>query len=126
MTQPNIPFVLAEQMRPDVLRWADTPHPDALAARGVRFEHCYCASPLCQPSRTCIVTGRYPTHHGVCGNMNEPITIREREDAYPQHLRRAGYYTALIGKHHYYDRWNVGMDVLADDEDIWGYGYDYV
>jgi arylsulfatase len=126
MAQPHILFVLADQMRPDALQWANTPHLDALAARGVRFEQCYCASPLCQPSRNCIVTGRYPTHHGVCGNMNEPIAMRERKDTYPQHLRRAGYHAALIGKHHYYDRWAVGMDVLQDDEEIRGYGYDHV
>lgn len=126
MDQPHILFILADQMRPDALQSARTPHLDALAARGVRFEHSYCASPLCQPSRNCIVTGRYPTQHGVCGNMNEPITMLERGDTYPQHLRRVGYHTALIGKHHYYDRWAVGMDVLQDDEDLQGYGYDHV
>jgi len=126
MGRPHILFVLVDQMRPNALQWAKTPHLDALAARGVRFEQCYCASPLCQPSRNCIVTGRYPTQHGVCGNMNEPITMQERGDTYPQHLQRIGYHTALVGKHHYFDRWAVGIDVLQDDEAIRGYGYDHV
>lgn len=125
-SKPHILFVLADQMRPDSLAQAKTPHLDALAARGARFDNAYCASPLCQPSRACIVTGRYPTSHGVCGNMNEPIDSAERQDTYPSHLQRAGYHTALIGKHHYYDRWAVGMDVLEDDEDLQGYGYDHV
>jgi arylsulfatase A-like enzyme len=126
MDQPHILFILTDQMRPDALQSARTPNLDALARRGVRFAHGYAAAPLCQPSRNCIVTGRYPTDHGVCGNMNEPIAMEEREDTYPKHLQRAGYHTALIGKHHYYDRWSVGMDVLQDDEDLRGYGYDHV
>ena len=126
MTPPNLLLLLADQMRPDVLAQAVTPNLDALAARGVRFDNVYCASPLCQPSRNCVVTGKFPTHHGICGNMNDPINTRERQDTYPSHLQRAGYHTALIGKHHYYDRWALGIDVLQDDEDLRGYGYDHV
>ena len=120
VTRPHLLFLLADQMRPDALAQAITPHLDALAARGVRFDNAYCASPLCQPSRACIVTGRYPTQHGVYGNMNEPIQSQERHDTYPSQLQRAGYYTAMIGKHHYYDRWAVGMDVLEDDAESAG------
>ncbi len=125
MARPNILFVLADQMRPDSLGQA-TPHINALASRGVRFENCYTASPLCQPARACIVTGKFPTTHGVCGNVNEPISMDERQDTFMQHLRQAGYHTALIGKHHYYDRFAAGMDVLEDDYDIKGYGFDHV
>ena len=35
-----------------------TPHIDALAARGVRFAHCY-STPICTPSRVQIMTGQY-------------------------------------------------------------------
>jgi choline-sulfatase len=126
VSQPNILFVLADQMRPDALAFAKTPHLDALAQRGVRFDNVYCASPLCQPSRACIVSGQFPTSHGICGNMNEPLSPQERQDTYPTHLQRAGYHTAIIGKHHYLDRWAVGMDVLQDDETLRGYGYDHV
>jgi choline-sulfatase len=113
-------------MRPDALSQAKTPNLDRLAARGVRFDNSYCASPLCQPSRACIVAGKYPTQHGVCGNMNDPIDKIERRDTYPSHLQHAGYHTAMIGKHHYYDRWATGIDVLQDDADLQGYGYDHV
>jgi arylsulfatase A-like enzyme len=126
VSQPNILFVLADQMRPDAWAHAKTPHLDALAARGVRFANATCASPLCQPSRACIVTGQFPTQHGICGNMNEPISPQQRQDTYPAHLQRAGYHTALIGKHHYLDRWATGIDVLQDDETLEGYGYHHV
>lgn len=125
MSQPNIIFVLTDQMRPDELGPA-TPHLNSLASRGARFPNAYCASPLCQPSRNSIVTGKYPTQHGVCGNMNDPISLKERHDTYPAHLQDAGYHTAYIGKHHYFDRYNLGLDVVGDAEDIKGYGYDHL
>lgn len=123
--RPNILFILTDQLRPDMLgKYAR--NINALAKRGVRFENCYCASPLCQPSRASIVTGRFPTQHGICGNMSEPITAEERQDTFMQHLKRAGYHCALIGKHHYYDRYNMNMDVTEDDDAIKEYGFDYV
>jgi choline-sulfatase len=42
------------------------------------------------------------------------------------HLQRAGYYTALIGKHHYIDRYGLGVDVTDDDDEIRRYGFDHV
>jgi choline-sulfatase len=41
-------------------------------------------------------------------------------------LQEAGYYTALIGKHHYIDRYGIGMDVTTDDDTIKAYGFDHV
>jgi len=125
MNNPNILFILTDQCRPDALGKA-TPNVNSLANRGVKFENCYSASPLCQPARASIVTGKPLTYHGVCGNMSEPISMEERQDTFMQHLKEEGYHTALIGKHHYYDRYNIGMDVTDDDEDIKGYGFDHV
>jgi choline-sulfatase len=42
-----------------------TPNLDRLAAQGVTFDHAYCPSPLCVPSRMSMLTGRYPASHGV-------------------------------------------------------------
>lgn len=125
MPGPNILFILCDQMRPDSLGSA-TPTINALARRGMRFSNCYSAAPLCQPSRASIVTGKPPTLHGICGNMSDPIGPEERSDTFMNHLQDAGYHTALVGKHHYYDRFNMNMDVLEDDDDIRGYGFDHV
>jgi len=124
--KPSLILFLADQMRPDALNFAKAPSLRTLAGRGVTFDSAYCAAPLCQPSRACIVDGTYPTNHGVCGNMNEPLAEDARTDTYPSHLQAAGYHTALIGKHHYVDRWNTGTDVLEDDVIVEGFGYDYV
>ena len=43
---------------------ARTPRIDALAARGVRFEHAYATAPITLPSHASLMTGRYPPGHG--------------------------------------------------------------
>ncbi len=47
---------------------ATTPNLDALARSAVRFNHAYCASPVCVPSRCSLHTGLYPHHHHACNN----------------------------------------------------------
>jgi arylsulfatase A-like enzyme/predicted Zn-dependent protease len=47
---------------------AETPHLDALAARGVLFRQAYSHVPLTCPSHTSLLTGRLPTRHGVRDN----------------------------------------------------------
>jgi choline-sulfatase len=125
MLQPNIILILTDHFRRDAIgEW--TPHLRKLAARGVRFENATCAAPLCQPSRCSIITGMFPSQHGVCGNQNDPVPDGLRDGAFMHRLRTAGYTTALVGKHHYIDRYGVGMDVCDDADEIRRYGFDHV
>ncbi len=126
VSQPNIILILTDHFRPDFITPAYTPNLMALAADGLRFASAYCAAPLCQPSRNCIITGRYPSQHGVCGNQTPPINPRLRDDTFMRRLQRAGYRTALVGKHHYIDRYGIGMDITEDDEELKSYGFDDV
>jgi choline-sulfatase len=123
--QPNIIFVLTDHFRPDAVG-ASTPNLRTLVERGVQFRNAYCASPLCQPARASIITGKFPSQHGICGNQADPIHPDLRADTFMSHLQAAGYATALIGKHHYLDRFGMGMDVTEDDEQIKLYGFDSV
>ncbi|MBZ0299709.1 MAG: sulfatase-like hydrolase/transferase, partial [Anaerolineae bacterium] len=92
MTLPNIILIMTDHFRRDALGHS-TPNLLALANQGTRFENAYCNAPLCGPSRVSLITGLYPSQHGVCGNQAEPIRDDLRGDTFMHHLQRAGYYT---------------------------------
>lgn len=120
--KPNIVFILA-----DDLGFAEigannadhykTPNIDSLAKTGVRFNHFYTA-PLCGPSRSLILTGRYAFRTGAvtqdaCGNL-----VREGDKAEvmaPSVLKKAGYTSAMIGK------W--GQIMPSGDAAQWGFDH---
>ncbi|WP_193181299.1 alkaline phosphatase family protein [Nisaea sediminum] len=98
----NILFVMCDQLRWDYLSSAghphlQTPHIDALAARGVRFDRAYCQSPICGPSRMSFYTGRYMFSHGAGWN-NYPLRVDEW--TLGDYLRPLGMRVALAGKTH--------------------------
>jgi len=123
--KPNIILILTDHFRPDAVG-ASTPHLQRLAEEGVQFSNAYCASPLCQPARASIITGKFPSQHGICGNQSDPIPPDLRSDTFMNRLQAAGYRSALIGKHHYLDRYGIGMDVSDDEPEIKHYGFDSV
>ncbi len=62
-----------DSLRPDHLgcygyHRRTSPNIDALAAQGVRFEHCHVSDAPCLPSRTALITGRFGIHNGVIGH----------------------------------------------------------
>ena len=101
--KPNILFIMADQLRWDYLGCAGhphikTPHIDALAKRGVRFDRAFVQSPVCGGSRMSFYTGRYNISHGATYN-NFPLRIDELTIG--DYLKPAGYRTALVGKTHF-------------------------
>jgi arylsulfatase A len=78
-----------------------TPHLDALAASGVRFQQCYSA-PNCGPSRAMMLTGRYGFRTGMTGNDKPAVKMMESgvktEVMIPKLLKPLGYATAMAGK----------------------------
>lgn len=68
--RPNVVFILADDLGVNDLslygsRFHETPHIDALAKRGLKFNQAYSASPLCSPTRSSILTGLYPARLGI-------------------------------------------------------------
>jgi uncharacterized sulfatase len=68
----NVLLIMADDLRPAMGCYGDaqakTPHLDRLAARGLRFDRAYVQYPVCNPSRTSMLTGTRPEANGVTGN----------------------------------------------------------
>lgn len=77
---------------------ARTPAIDKLAANGRRFDEAYLTASSCSPSRSSIITGRYPHNNGRASELHQPIA--SHLPWFPRLLKDAGYYTAIVGKHH--------------------------
>ncbi len=97
---PSVLLITADDMNWDsVGAWGcpvgATPNLDALAAGGVRFELAHVNVAVCQPSRSAIMTGRYPHRSGGEGFFN---LRRPGVPILPELLRAAGYRVGIIGK----------------------------
>ena len=82
-----------------------TPHLDQLAAEGARLTNFYAPCPFCAPTRTALLTGRYPFRSGMNGNpapdggVND-LGIPSGELLLGEKFQQAGYATACYGKWH--------------------------
>ena len=102
--KPDIVFLLI-----DDLGYADcgfnggkqirTPNIDRLAKAGAVLEHLY-VQPVCSPTRSALLTGRYPTRTGVYSIVtpHAPWGLPLQERTLADALRPAGYSTAIVGK----------------------------
>lgn len=108
-TPPNILFLLPDQLRPDFLGcygadFLRTPAIDSLAAHGRRFDAAISPSPICVPARASMLTGQHAHSTGIMHNMGwlRPDRRAMGIQTWPEILSAAGYYTAAIGKMHFY------------------------
>ena len=97
-TRPNVLWIYGEDLYPDLACYGTpavhTPHLDRLATEGTTFENAFVTCPVCSPSRSAIITGRYQTTFGAHHHRSEretplPSGVRLITD----HFREAGYFT---------------------------------
>ena len=114
MTRPNIVVVMADQLAPQFTGAyghpvAQTPHLDALASRGMRFDAAYCNSPLCAPSRFAFMSGQLISRIAAYDNASE---FKASVPTFAHYLKTLGYRTCLAGKMHF-----IGPDQMHGFED---------
>ncbi len=103
--KPNIIFILADDLGYGDLgcygqKKIKTPNLDRMATQGMRFTQVYAGSTVCAPSRCVLMTGKHTGHAPIRGNALVPLRIEDITIA--TLLKRAGYFTGLIGK------WGLG------------------
>jgi len=103
-SRPNILVIMTDQQAANALSAAgnpylNTPAMDSIAARGVRFERAYVTQPLCLPSRSSMMTGRYPHEIGTVTNGRP---FNKDWPMVGKFMANDGYECGYIGK------WHVG------------------
>ena len=121
--RPNILFIAVDDLANSLACYghplAKTPHIDALAARGVRFDKAYCQLPLCNPSRASVMTGLRPDIIKVYDLDRHFRDELPKAVTLSQQFKNHGWFTARVGKiYHYNVPKGIGTDGL-DDPPSW-------
>ena len=125
--RPNIVLVMADDQGWDQVGYnghpiLKTPHLDAMAEAGIRFNRFYAAGPVCSPTRASVLTGRTHTRTGVPSHGHN-LCLQEK--TLPQALKRVGYVTGHFGKWHLNGVRGAGVPIPSDDANHPGhYGFD--
>jgi iduronate 2-sulfatase len=98
----NVILIASDDLRPALGCYGNkivrTPNIDRLASSGVRFDRAYAQYPLCNPSRSSLLTGRYPTQTGVMDNEIYFRALHPEFISLPQYFKANGYATLRSGK----------------------------
>ncbi len=123
--KPNVLFFLVDDlgaMDPsnEGSVFYETPNIDRIAREGMKFTRGYASCQVCSPSRASILTGKYPTNHGITQYIGGPSgethrkkgrhdshlppeyerNLRASEITLAEAMRNAGYKTFFAGKWH--------------------------
>jgi iduronate 2-sulfatase len=111
--RPNILLILVDDLKPALGCYGDphakSPHIDALAARGMRFDLAYCNQAVCAPSRFTLMLGSHSTSTGLYGLGSNLRKTIPNAVTLPQHFARyGGYHTESLGKIFHIGHGNLG------------------
>tara|TARA_B110000495_G_scaffold136728_1_gene119842 strand:- start:2866 stop:4422 length:1557 start_codon:yes stop_codon:yes gene_type:complete len=109
---PNVLMILVDDLKPALGCYGDshakTPHLDALARRGMRFELAYCNQAVCAPSRFSLMLGSHSTTTGLYGLGSQLRQVVPDAVTLPQYFARHGYRTESLGKIFHIGHGNLG------------------
>ena len=91
-----------------------TPHMDKLAERGINFTNAHCPSPVCNPSRTAVMTGLMPSTTGVYGNSQWLRPNHPNMMTMPMFFMEQGYRVIGAGKSFHHTAGNNPPDQWHD------------
>lgn len=98
----NVLLIISDDLRTELGCYASalakTPNLDKLATTGIKFDRAYCQFPLCCPSRSSMLTGRYPGTTGVLGNRTWFGDAHPEFVSLPRHFKNNGYTSIRVGK----------------------------
>lgn len=128
--KPNILLIQTDQQTAETLslygnETVKTPQLEALASCGVLFENMFCNYPLCSPSRSSMMTGRYASTIRCHANH---MRINPQEVTLPGAFKEQGYQTALVGKNHAFmdGKQENGYASSGERIDVLHEAFDYV
>lgn len=120
-SRPNFILFIADDMA-----WDDcgpyghphirTPNLNQLAKDGMRFDRAFLTCSSCSPSRSSIITGRYP-HNTGAHQLHQPLP--GDQVTFVEQLTAAGYYTAAAGKWHLGDATIPKFSKVVPQMDQW-------
>lgn len=106
--RPNIVLMVADDHGLETLGCygndvVETPHLDAVAGEGVRFENAFCTTASCAASRSVILTGIHNHTNGTYGHTHGNHHFHCFDDvvSLPKLMNDGGYRTGRVGKEHY-------------------------
>lgn len=105
-SRPNVLLILTDDQREGLDVMPSTR--ELFSAGGRSYPNAFATTPLCCPSRASILTGRYAHNHGVKSNGLDDWKALDHSTTIENHLREAGYRTAIFGK--FLNNWPVRRD----------------
>jgi len=116
--RPNVVLVMADDMGWGQTGYYDhpvlkTPHLDAMAENGIRFDRFYAGAPNCSPTRATVLTGRTNDRTGV---FNHGYAINKQEKTIGFAFKAAGYATSHFGKWHLNGLRGPGAPIFDHDD----------
>lgn len=119
MDRPNILLIITDhvawhQHQTDPNFELKLPVWEKFCREGIEFNNAYTVSPICTPARASILTGLYPSRHGLRWNTEAMLPrnladFKKGQKLYSCYLKEAGYNNSYIGK------WHCGSKLTAAD-----------